>query len=32
MAAVRVKMDEAVLRKARQYADEQGTTLEALVA
>lgn len=32
MKNVTLKLDEAVLDKARQYADEHDTTLEALLA
>ncbi len=32
MKKIDLTIDEDVLRKARQYADEHGTTLEALIA
>ena len=32
MSSLEIVVDEALLRKARQYADEHGTTLEALLA
>jgi FMN phosphatase YigB (HAD superfamily) len=32
MSSLEVTVDEALLHKARQYADEHGTTLEALLA
>jgi hypothetical protein len=32
MSSLEIVVDEALLRKARQYADEHGTTLEALPA
>ena len=32
MSSLEIVVDEALLRKARQYADEQGSTLEALLA
>ncbi len=32
MPSIEVEVDEALLRKARQYAGEHDTTLEALIA
>jgi hypothetical protein len=32
MSSLEIVVDEALLHKARQYADEHGTTLEALLA
>jgi hypothetical protein len=32
MSSLEVTVDEALLHKARQYADEHGTTVEALLA
>jgi hypothetical protein len=32
MTNITLAIEEGLLRKARQYADEQGTTLEALLA
>jgi hypothetical protein len=32
MSSLEIAVDAALLRKARQYADERGTTLEALLA
>jgi hypothetical protein len=31
MSALEISVDEALLRKARQYANERGTTLERLI-
>ncbi len=32
MSVIEVEVDEGLLRRARQYADEHGTTLEVLLA
>jgi hypothetical protein len=32
MSSLEIVVDEALIRKARQYAEEHGTTLEALLA
>jgi hypothetical protein len=32
MSSLEIVVDDALLRKARQYADEHNTTLEALIA
>jgi hypothetical protein len=32
VSVIEVEVDEGLLRKARQYAEEHGTTLEALLA